>query len=108
MQAQHRWFRFGGRAGQATARWDAARTEPDGPEPDKVEAEADGLEAGVRGGAGRPGPAPGIGGSTRTAVPHAVQARSGQSAPCPSGQGGCSNSRSSPQAEQYKGDLPRL
>ncbi|GAA2415791.1 hypothetical protein GCM10010191_27700 [Actinomadura vinacea] len=105
MQAQHRWFRFGGRAGQATARWAAAR-----PRPGK-------SDAGVRGPSDPPGPVPrgeadragpGVGGSTRTAEPHAVQARSGQSAPCPSRQGGCSNSRSSPQVEQYKGDLPRL
>ncbi|GAA4096664.1 hypothetical protein [Actinomadura miaoliensis] len=39
----------------------------------------------------------------RTAAPHSVQTLSGQSAPCPSRQGGCSKRRSSPQVEQYKG-----
>ena len=119
MQAQHRWFRFGGRAGQATARWDADPAEPVRPEACGREpcgwepyggpyGEPCGPAAGVRRGADRPGPVQGIGGSTGTAEPHTVQNRSGRSAPCPSGQGGRSNSRSSPQVEQCKGDLPRL
>lgn len=49
----------------------------------------------------------GSGMPTRTAVPHWAQARSGQSAPCPSAQGGRSKRRSSPQVEQNKADLPR-
>jgi hypothetical protein len=103
MQAQHRWFRFGGRGDQATARWDAVRRGADGIGPASVEGAETAPVA-----AGSTGPAAPTGKPVTMAEPHSTQARSGQSGPCPSWQGGRSNSRSSPQVEQYKGDLPRL